>query len=151
MPDYCANVAAARCPNDDVAGCPVGCQVIGNFITACNGLLETSTSTCGLTATFACGADGKAGAPACLLEFAAYAFCTLGGAVRRAVEQARADRGSADASKRQRSAEVEGLDGSRLVARVTGGGRRGSRCWPVRRSKLFGQVANAEVGYRSAG
>jgi len=25
--------------------------------------------------------DGKAGAPACLLEFAAYAFCTLGGAV----------------------------------------------------------------------
>jgi hypothetical protein len=75
---YCAAVAATQCPNDDVAGCQAGCQVIGNFIPACNDYWK-SYVTCASTATLTCGMDGKAGAPACVLEFGTYALCTLGG------------------------------------------------------------------------
>lgn len=77
---YCANVAAAHCPNDDVAGCPVSCQVVGNFIPDCN-VYWKAYIACSSTSPFACGADGKAGATACIFEFAQYAFCTLGGAL----------------------------------------------------------------------
>jgi hypothetical protein len=77
---YCAGVVAANCPNDDPAGCAVGCPVIGNFIPACNQYWK-SYVTCASTATFTCGMDGKAGARTCALPFAQYALCTLGGAL----------------------------------------------------------------------
>ncbi len=75
---YCANVAATNCPNDDPAGCATGCPVVGNFIPACN-VYWKAYVTCASTATLVCGQDGKAGAPACALQFAAYAICTIGG------------------------------------------------------------------------
>jgi hypothetical protein len=77
---YCANVAAANCPNDDAAGCAIGCPVVGNFIPACN-MYWKEYVTCASTATLVCGQDGKAGAPACALQFLAYALCTIGGVV----------------------------------------------------------------------
>jgi hypothetical protein len=75
---YCSGVASAKCPNDDIAGCPSGCQVVGNFIPACNHFWKAYVS-CASTAMFTCGMDGKAGAPSCGLEFAAYALCTISG------------------------------------------------------------------------
>jgi len=78
---YCANVAAAHCSSDDIAGCPTSCQVVGNFIPACNAYWKRYVE-CSLTSTFACGPDGKAGASACGVELAQYALCTLSGVVR---------------------------------------------------------------------
>jgi hypothetical protein len=77
---YCAGVAAAKCPNDDLAGCATGCPVVGNFVPACNQYWKGYV-TCASTAMFTCGNDGKAGAPSCALEAAQYALCTLGGAL----------------------------------------------------------------------
>jgi hypothetical protein len=77
---YCANVSAAHCPSDDIAGCPTSCQVVGNFIPACNAYWKQYVD-CSLTSTFVCGPDGKASAGACGVEFAQYALCTLSGAV----------------------------------------------------------------------
>jgi len=47
-------------------------------------------------------------------------------------------------AKRQRSAEVEGLDGSRLVARVTGAVDELAML-AGEAQQLFGQVANAKL------
>ena len=77
---YCANVAAAHCSSDDIAGCPTSCQVVGNFIPACNAYWKRYID-CSLTSTFACGSDGKAVASACGVELAQYALCTLSGVV----------------------------------------------------------------------
>jgi hypothetical protein len=75
---YCAGVAAAKCPNDDAAGCATGCPVIGNFIPGCNMFWEKYV-TCAGAATFTCGNDGKAGAPACAAPALAFFLCTTAG------------------------------------------------------------------------
>src|SRR5262249_12903753 len=53
---YCANVAAAKCPNDDVAGCALSCPVVGNFIAGCNDFWK-SYVTCASSAMLTCGRD----------------------------------------------------------------------------------------------
>jgi hypothetical protein len=54
--------------------------VVGNFIPACNQFWKAYVN-CALTAPLTCGQDGKAGAPACGLQFLAYAACTFAGVV----------------------------------------------------------------------
>jgi hypothetical protein len=77
---YCAAVAAAKCPNEDPAGCAIGCPVVGNFIPACN-MYWKAYVTCASTAMITCGMDGKANAPGCGLQALAYLVCTAGGVV----------------------------------------------------------------------
>jgi hypothetical protein len=75
---FCAGAAAANCPNDDPAGCAVGCPVYGNFIPACNMYWEKYV-TCGSTAKFTCGMDGKANPQGCALQGGVFLLCTIGG------------------------------------------------------------------------
>jgi hypothetical protein len=75
---YCANIGAAKCPNEDPAGCATGCPVVGNFIPACN-MYWKNYVTCASTAKITCGMDGKANAAGCGVQGLAYILCTAGG------------------------------------------------------------------------
>jgi len=77
---YCSNIATAKCPNEDPAGCATGCPVVGNFIPACN-MYWKQYVTCASTAKITCGADGKANAAGCGLQGLAFIVCTAGGVV----------------------------------------------------------------------
>jgi len=77
---YCAKVAAANCPNDDRAGCATNCSIAGNVLPACSAQWRANV-TCGGTATFVCGADGKATASACNLQAGSFLVCALVGLV----------------------------------------------------------------------
>jgi hypothetical protein len=77
---YCANVGAAKCPNEDPAGCATGCPVIGNFIPGCN-MYWKAYVNCAQTAMITCGMDGKANAQGCGLPALAFILCTAGGVV----------------------------------------------------------------------
>lgn len=70
---YCNAVTAAMCPADD-GSCASSCPVIGNFIPACNDLWKEYV-TCANGAKVTCGNDGKAGAPACAVQFLRFAIC----------------------------------------------------------------------------
>ena len=77
---YCSNIATAKCPNEDAAGCATGCPVVGNFIPACN-MYWKQYVACASTAMITCNADGKANAAGCGLQALAFWFCTAGGVV----------------------------------------------------------------------
>jgi hypothetical protein len=75
---YCANIGAAKCPNEDPAGCAIGCPAVGNYIPACN-MYWKNYVTCASTAKITCGMDGKANAAGCGVQGLAYILCTAGG------------------------------------------------------------------------
>ena len=75
---YCANVAAAKCPNDDPTGCLSSCPVVGNLISGC-GASWKNYVTCAGTATFACGSDGKAAPAGCASQVLTFLGCAAAG------------------------------------------------------------------------
>jgi len=77
---YCAEVAAAKCPQDAGGDCQQGCQLLGGVAPGCDADWKAYV-TCANGAMFTCGADGKASAPACFLQEIVYAACVLGGAL----------------------------------------------------------------------
>jgi hypothetical protein len=74
---YCADVAAAQCPNDNTSGCAAGCQVLGNLF-GCESSWKAYV-TCANASTLSCGSDGKAGASACLQQAATFWECAASG------------------------------------------------------------------------
>jgi hypothetical protein len=77
---YCANIAAAKCPKEDPAGCAIGCPAVGNYIPACN-MYWKSYVNCASTAKITCGLDGKANAAGCGLQGLSYFLCTTVGVI----------------------------------------------------------------------
>jgi len=75
---FCAESAAAKCPNDSPSGCQLGCMVVGNLIPACDSSWKAYV-TCAIGASFSCGSDGKAWAPACAFQAFTYLACTARG------------------------------------------------------------------------
>jgi len=75
---YCANVAAAKCPNDNPAGCPSACPVEGNLISGC-GPAWKDYVTCANTSTLACGSDGKAAPAGCAAQGLTFLACAAAG------------------------------------------------------------------------
>ena len=76
--NYCAGVAAAKCPNDKPGDCQAGCPLLGGLF-GCSATWKAYV-TCANNAMFTCGSDGKAGAGACLgqaLGFFACAFTNI--------------------------------------------------------------------------
>jgi hypothetical protein len=71
---YCATVAAAKCPNDDDAGCVPGCEMAGTLVAPCTPSW-TGYVTCAESATMTCGSDGKASATACTGQFLEFVGC----------------------------------------------------------------------------
>jgi hypothetical protein len=74
---YCAEVAAAKCPND-TSGCQAGCQVIGNLVAGCGNPWKDYVA-CANGSTLTCGADGKASARACTSQALRFYACVAGG------------------------------------------------------------------------
>lgn len=76
--NYCAAVAAAKCPNDKPGDCQGSCQLLGGLL-GCSAPWK-SYVTCSENETFTCGTDGKASASACIgpaLGFFACVFANL--------------------------------------------------------------------------
>jgi hypothetical protein len=62
--NYCAGVAAAKCPNDKPGDCQASCPLLGGLL-GCSAPWK-SYVTCGEHEMFTCGTDGKASASACI-------------------------------------------------------------------------------------
>jgi hypothetical protein len=75
---FCAESAAVKCPNDSPSGCQQSCMVVGNLIPACDPSWRAYV-TCADSASFSCGSDGKAWAPACAFQALTYLACTAQG------------------------------------------------------------------------
>jgi len=76
--NYCAAVAAAKCPNDKPGDCQASCPLLGGLL-GCSGPWK-SYVTCAEHETLTCGTDGKASASACIgpaLGFFACVFASL--------------------------------------------------------------------------
>jgi hypothetical protein len=71
---YCTESAAAHCPSDELSGCEPGCQVIGSLVGSCDALWRAYV-TCAAGTPLACGSDGKAFAPACVVQGIEYLGC----------------------------------------------------------------------------
>jgi hypothetical protein len=61
--NYCAAVAAAKCPNDKPSDCQASCPLLGGLL-GCSATWK-SYVTCAEHEMFTCGTDGKASASAC--------------------------------------------------------------------------------------
>jgi hypothetical protein len=75
---FCAESAAVKCPNDSPSSCQQSCMVVGNLIPACDPAWSAYV-TCADSASFSCGSDGKAWAPACAFQALTYLACTAQG------------------------------------------------------------------------